>query len=159
MENLSDYREIVDVIKEAGGDPVKRCYQCGLCDTVCPWNRVTKFSMRKIIREATFGMTEIENEDIWRCTTCGRCPQKCPRDVQQIQIGVALRRMATEFKVFPKHVQPIRGVSASLTAEGNPLNEKREDRAKWAEGLGVKTFKEGMEYLYFPCCYLAYDPA
>ncbi|MCL4367832.1 MAG: (Fe-S)-binding protein [Actinobacteria bacterium] len=158
MENLSDYREIVDVIKEAGGDPIKRCFQCGLCDTVCPWNRVMQFSIRKIIREATFGMTEIESEDIWRCTTCGRCPQKCPRDVQQIQSGVALRRMATEFKVFPKHVQPIRTISASLTSEGNPLNEKREDRAKWTEGLSVKMYKEGMEYLYFPCCYLAYDP-
>jgi Fe-S oxidoreductase len=157
VENLSDYREIVDVIKENGGDPVKRCYQCGLCDTVCPWNRVTAFSMRKIIREATFGMTEIESEEIWRCTTCGRCPQQCPRDVQQIESGVALRRMATEFKVFPTHVQPIRGVSASLASEGNPLNEKRADRAKWAEGLGVKPFSEGMEILYFPCCYVAYD--
>jgi Fe-S oxidoreductase len=158
VENLSDYREIVDVIKENGGDPIKRCYQCGLCDTVCPWNRVTNFSMRKVIREATFGMTEIESEDIWRCTTCGKCPQRCPRDVQQIDDAVALRRMATEFKVFPKHVQPIRSISASLTAEGNPLNEKRADRPNWAEGLSVKAFKEGMEYLYFPCCYLAYDP-
>ena len=158
MENLSDYREIVDVIKESGGDLVKRCYQCGLCDTVCPWNRVMNFSMRKVIREATFGMTQIESEDIWRCTTCGKCPQRCPRDVQQIDDAVALRRMATEFKVFPKHVQPIRSISASLTAEGNPLNEKRADRPNWAEGLSVKAFKEGMEYLFFPCCYLAYDP-
>lgn len=158
MENLSDYREIVDVITESGGDAIKRCYQCGLCDTVCPWNKVTNFSMRKVIREATFGMTEIESEDIWRCTTCGKCPQRCPRDVQQIEDAVALRRMATEFKVFPKHVQPIRGISASLQGEGNPLNEKRADRANWTEGLSVKTFKEGMEYLYFPCCYLSYDP-
>ena len=150
MENLSDYREIVDVITESGGDAIKRCYQCGLCDTVCPWNKVTNFSMRKVIREATFGMTEIESEDIWRCTTCGKCPQRCPRDVRQIEDAVALRRMATEFKVFPKHVQPIRGISASLQGEGNPLNEKRADRANWTEGLSVKTFKEGMEYLYFP---------
>jgi len=114
--------------------------------------------MRKIIREATFGMTDIETEDIWRCTTCGRCPQRCPRDVQQIEDTVALRRMATEFKVFPKHVQSIRAITASLQGEGNPLNEKRADRTKWTEGLSVKTFKEGMEYLYFPCCYLSYDP-
>ena len=60
MENLSDYKEIVDVIKETGGDGFKLCYQCGLCDTVCPWNRVRAFSMRKIIREATFGMTQVE---------------------------------------------------------------------------------------------------
>lgn len=158
MENLTDYREIVDVIKESGGDAIKRCYQCGLCDTVCPWNKVRDFSIRKVIRQATFGLTEIESEDIWRCTTCGKCPQRCPRDVRQIESGVALRRMATEFKVFPSSVQPIRTVSASLASEGNPLNEKRADRAKWAEGLSVKPFKEGMEFLYFACCYLCYDP-
>jgi heterodisulfide reductase subunit C len=53
VENVADYKEIVDVIKESGGDGFKFCYQCGLCDTVCPWNRVRTFSMRKIIREAT----------------------------------------------------------------------------------------------------------
>jgi Fe-S oxidoreductase len=65
--------------------------------------------------------------------------------------------MATEFGVFPNSVRPVRGVSSSLTGEGNPLNEERKNRANWAEGLSVKTFTEGMEILYFPCCYLAYD--
>ncbi|MEE8413297.1 MAG: (Fe-S)-binding protein, partial [Dehalococcoidales bacterium] len=31
-------------------------------------------------------------------------------------------------------------------------------RGDWAEGLNVKTFTEGMEILYFPGCYLCYDP-
>ena len=158
MENLADYKEIIEVIKDSGGDLFKRCFQCGLCDTVCPWNRVRDFSMRKIVRQATFGMTEIESEDIWRCTTCGRCPQRCPRDVQQITSGVALRRLATEYGVFPTAVKPIRTISGSLIGEGNPLNEESKDRAKWAEGLGVSPYAEGMEYLYFPGCYLAYDP-
>jgi len=70
VENVADYKEIVDVIKASGGEAFKRCFQCGLCDTVCPWNRVINFSMRKIVRQATFGLTEIESEDIWRCTTC-----------------------------------------------------------------------------------------
>ena len=56
--------------------------------------------MRKLIREATFGMTEIESEEMWRCTTCGKCPQRCPRDVKQIDDMIALRRMATEYKFF-----------------------------------------------------------
>jgi len=30
--------------------------------------------------------------------------------------------MATEFEVFPNSVRPIRGISSSLTGEGNPLN-------------------------------------
>ncbi len=158
MENVADYKEIVDVIKANGGDAFKRCYQCGLCDAVCPWNRVRSFSMRRIVREATFGMTDIESDDIWLCTTCGTCPQQCPRDVRQIESNVALRRIATEYGVFPATARAIRTVSASLRGAGNPLNEKRENRAAWAEGLSVPSFTEEMEILYFPGCYLSYDP-
>jgi Fe-S oxidoreductase len=158
VDNVADYKEIVDVIKANGGTAFTSCYQCGLCDAVCPWNRVRAFSMRKIVREATFGFTDIESDDIWRCTTCGMCPQQCPRDVRQIESGVALRRIATEYGVFANTARPVRGVSSSLAAEGNPLAEKRDNRAAWAEGLSVKPFSEGMEVLYFPGCYLSYDP-
>jgi Fe-S oxidoreductase len=158
VETVAPYQEIIDVIKESGGDAFKRCFQCGLCDTVCPWNRVRSFSMRKIVREATFGLTEIESEDIWRCTTCGRCPQQCPRDVRQIDSGIALRRIATEYQVFPPSVKPVATASASLVGEGNPLSEERKQRAEWAKGLSVKPFSEGMDVLYFPGCYLCYDP-
>jgi Fe-S oxidoreductase len=158
VETVAPYKEIIDVIKESGGEAFKLCFQCGLCDTVCPWNRVRTFSIRKIVRQATFGLTEIESEDIWLCTTCGRCPQQCPRDVQQIESVVSLRRIATEYGVFPKSVTPIRTVRGSLVGEGNPIGEERKKRADWAEGLSVKTFTEGMEILYFPGCYLCYDP-
>ncbi|MEJ2108464.1 MAG: (Fe-S)-binding protein [Acidobacteriota bacterium] len=158
MENIADFKEIVDLIKEKGGEAFRVCYQCGLCDTVCPWNRVRAFSMRRLIREATFGLTEIESEDIWRCTTCGRCPQRCPRGVGILEVGVASRRLATEFEVFPSAVRPIRGISSSLQADGNPLNEDRSKRADWAEGLAVGTFTDEMEILYFPGCYPSYDP-
>jgi Fe-S oxidoreductase len=158
VENLADYKEIIDVIKENGGDAFKRCFQCGLCDTVCPWNRVRNFSMRKIVRQATFGMTEIDNEDIWLCTTCGRCPQQCPRDVKQIDSVVALRRVATEYGVFPKSVTPVRTIRGSLVGQGNTLSEERVRRGEWAKGLSVSAFSEGMDILYFPGCYPSYDP-
>jgi Fe-S oxidoreductase len=158
VETVAPYKEIIDVIKASGGDAFKRCFQCGLCDVVCPWNRVRTFSMRKLVREATFGLTDIESEEMWLCTTCGRCPQQCPRDVKQIESGVALRRIATEYGVFPKPVTPIRTIRGSLVGEGNPLNEERAKRANWAEGLSVKPFEEGMEILYFPGCYPSYDP-
>lgn len=158
METVAPFKEVIDEIKEKGGDAVKLCYQCGKCDTVCPWNRVRKFSMRKLIREATFGLSEIEREEIWRCTTCGRCPQKCPRDVRQIDDMVSLRRMATGYGVFPGSVKSYRAISTALAGQGNPFNEDRKTRADWAEGLSVKKFKEGMDILYFPCCYCSYDP-
>jgi Fe-S oxidoreductase len=158
VETVAPFKEVIDEIKEAGGEAYRFCFQCGLCDTVCPWNRVRDFSIRKIIREATFGLTEIDGEDIWRCTTCGRCPERCPRGVKQIEVGVSLRRVASEYEVFPASVRSARTARASLISEGNPLQGERGKRAEWAKDLSVKTYTEGMEVLYFVGCYLSYDP-
>ncbi len=158
METLAPFTEVIDEIKAAGGDIFRFCYQCGKCDTVCPWNEVRDFSMRRIIREAAFGLSEIEGEDIWRCTTCGRCPDQCPRGVKQIDISVSLRRVASDYEIFPQSVKSARTARASLISEGNPLQGEREHRADWAKDQGVETFSEGMELLYFAGCYLSYDP-
>ena len=158
METVAPFIEVIDEIKEAGGEIFKLCFQCGLCDAVCPWNKVRTFSMRKIIREAAFGLTEIDGEDIWRCTTCGACPAQCPRGVKQIDVSVALRRVASEYEVFPASVRSARTARASLISEGNPLQGERNKRADWANGLSVKTYTEGMEVLYFVGCYFSYDP-
>jgi Fe-S oxidoreductase len=71
---------------------------------------------------------------------------------------IALRRVATGYNVFPAAVKPYRAVSSGLAGQGNPFNEDRKTRADWAEGLSVKPFAEGMDVLYFPCCYTCYDP-
>lgn len=158
METVAPFIEVIEEIKEAGGEIYKMCFQCGLCDAVCPWNRVRPFSMRKLIREAAFGLTEIEGEDIWRCTTCGTCPTQCPRGVKQIDISVALRRVASEYEVFPASVKSARTARASLISEGNPLQYDRAKRAEWAKGQPIKRYEEGMEALYFVGCYFSYDP-
>jgi Fe-S oxidoreductase len=158
VETIAPFLEVIDEINAAGGDVFKLCFQCGLCDTVCPWNRVRPFSMRKLIREAAFGLSEVEGEDIWRCTTCGACPAQCPRGVKQIDMAVALRRVATEYELFPPSVKSARTARASLLSEGNPLQGDRKKRADWAKDLSVKPYAEGMESLYFVGCYLSYDP-
>lgn len=158
METVVPFKEIIELIKASGGEAFKLCYQCGMCDTVCPWNKVRPFSMRKLIRQAAFGLTEIESEEMWLCATCGRCPQVCPRGVKIVECGVSLRKIATEYGVFPGSAEPVPGISSSLKGYGNPLNEERKGRADWAEGLGVKPFRTEMEYLYFPGCYPCFDP-
>ena len=158
METIAPFIEVVDEIKEAGGEVFKLCFQCGLCDAVCPWNTVRKFSMRKLIREAAFGLSEIDGEDLWRCTTCGTCPEQCPRGVQQIDVSVSLRRVAAAYEVFPTSVRSARTARASLISEGNPLQGERKERSAWASGLSVKPYAEGMEVLYFVGCYFSYDP-
>lgn len=158
MEAVAPFPEIVESIREAGASTYTLCYQCGLCDVVCPWNRVRPFSMRKIIREATFGLTEVEGEEIWRCTTCGTCTAHCPRGVEHVELGVALRRVASDYGIFPGSVRPVRGVRGSLASDGNPLNYERAKRGDWAKGIPVKPFTEGTEFLYFVGCYYSYDP-
>ncbi len=157
MDTETPIKEVIEEIKEFGGEAVQYCYQCGKCDTVCPWNKVINFSIRRLIREAAFGIPEIELEEVWRCTTCGKCPRECPRDVKQIDDVVAMRRIAAEYGVSSTLLKPVRSASASLTAEGNPFVQDRSRRADWAEGYNVKTFDEEMEILYFPCCYVSYD--
>jgi len=158
VETVAPFIEVIDEIKDAGGEIVKMCFQCGLCDAVCPWNRVRDFSMRRLIREAAFGLSEVEGEDIWRCTTCGTCPEQCPRGVKQIDVSVSLRRVAAEYELFPTSVRSARTARASIISEGNPLQGERAKRSDWAQGLPVKPYTEGMEILYFVGCYLSYDP-
>jgi Fe-S oxidoreductase len=158
VETVTPFADIAQEIKEAGGEAFKFCYQCGKCDVVCPWNRVTNFSMRKIIWQAALGLPEIELDDIWRCTTCGECPSHCPRGVEQIEVAVALRRIASSYNVFPGAAKALPAVRASLSSDGNPLGEARDERDAWAKDLSVKPFAEGMEILYFVGCYYSYDP-
>ena len=158
MQPVAPFIEVLEEIKESGGDIYRLCFQCGMCDVVCPWNQVRQFSIRKIIREASFGLTEIESEDIWLCTTCGICYEKCPRGVKQIDLGVALRKLATNYDVVHASAKPARAARASLVNEGNPLNRNRAERADWTEGLSVKPFTEETEILFFGCCYLSFDP-
>ncbi|MFC1886664.1 (Fe-S)-binding protein, partial [Thermodesulfobacteriota bacterium] len=126
---------------------------CGLCDTVCPWNHVTNFMVRKLVRQAQFGISEMDAE-IWRCTTCGNCIDGCPRGVGIIDIVLALRRISSTYNLLPKSV---RATIGSLYAEGNPWGGKRSKRSDFTKTLKIKTFNEDMDILYFPCCTHIYD--
>jgi Fe-S oxidoreductase len=155
---LSLFKDVIEGIQESGGDAFKFCYQCGTCETVCPWNQVRQFFVRRIINQAKFGVVPFESEDIWLCATCGRCPQRCPRGVEIIDVMRALRRLMIPDGVVPASIPSLRSTMTSLASVGNPWGQEPEDRAKWAQDLGVKEFNEETELLYFPCCYPSYDP-
>jgi len=155
---LEPFKVVIDGIKEAGGEADKFCYQCGKCETLCPWNRVRKFYVRKIINQAKFGVVPFEDEDIWLCTTCRNCVQRCPRGVEIIDVMRSLRRVMVPDGVVPASIPSLRSVMTSLASVGNPWGQEPNDRANWAKELGVKEFTEGTEVLYFPCCYPSYEP-
>jgi len=48
-------KEVVDIVKEEGGEILKLCYQCGICTAVCPWNLVRSFIVRRIMHQGQLG--------------------------------------------------------------------------------------------------------
>jgi len=155
---LTPFKVVIDGIKEAGGEADKLCYQCGKCDTVCPWNRVRKFLVRKMINQAKFGTVPFESEDLWLCVSCRQCVQKCPRGVEIIDVMRAMRRLLVPDGVVPASIPNLRGIMTSIASVGNPWGQEPNDRLNWAKDLSVKEFTEGTETLYFPCCYPSYEP-
>ena len=155
---LAPFKDVIDGIKETGGEAFKLCYQCGLCETACPWNRVRNFPVRSIIHQAQLGVADFGSEDLWLCATCGACVERCPRGVAIIDVMRAMRRLLVPDGVVPASIPNLRSVMTSIASTGNPWQQETEDRANWAKDLGVKEFSEGTELLYFSCCTPAYDP-
>jgi Fe-S oxidoreductase len=157
MSAVAPLPEGEQLIKEAGGEVLQLCFQCGLCAATCPWNMVRNFMVRRIMHEAQLGVTDFAAEDAWTCVTCRACVQCCPRGVEIIDVMRAVRRVIVSLGVgiIPHAL----GISAkNIAAVGNPLGEEPQKRDDWSKDLEVKRFAPGTEILYFPCCVPAYDP-
>jgi len=157
MQVITPLKEVVDIIKETGGEELKLCYQCGLCTGVCPWNTVRSFLVRRILHQAQLGLVDFEDEDMWLCVTCRACVERCPRSVGIIDIMKALRRGITELGIA-KVPDSLRITIKNISGTGNPLGEPPENRANWAKDLDIKEYTEGTEWLYFTGCMASYDP-
>jgi Fe-S oxidoreductase len=154
METVAPLKDGVDLIKDRGGETSTLCFQCGLCSSACPWNSIKPFITHKLMRQAQFGLYELENDEWWWCTTCRKCVERCPRGVEIAQVQRSVRELATEWNANPAS---IRSVTTSLSTLGNPWQGEKDERTKWTSGLDVKQYSQGMDLLYYPCCTVAYD--
>jgi Fe-S oxidoreductase len=114
--------------------------------------------MRKIVRQATFRHDRDRKRRHLALHHLRPLPPALPPGVSQIESGVALRRIATEYGVFPTARSSPSAPHQRQPDRRRQSAAKSRNRAKWAEGLGVKPFSEEMEILYFPGCYLSFDP-
>jgi Fe-S oxidoreductase len=157
MEVAEPIKEASDMIKDAGGEAFKLCFQCGLCTVSCPWNSVRSFMPHKMVCEARYGLADLEDEGWWLCSTCNMCVSRCPRGVGITDILRAVRSIMLEYQ-YSMAPDSLRSALGSLSGEGNPWGEKRGKRADWVRDLDIKTFTPDMDLVYFPCCVPAYDP-
>lgn len=154
---IAPFKEAIEMIKEAGGEAFRTCFQCGLCTASCPWNNVRTFLPHKKITESKFGLVDLGEEDWWLCSTCHMCVSRCPRGIAITDVIRAVRNITLE-SVVRAVPASLRNAMGSLKNAGNPWGGAREDRANWTRDLAVPTVGEGTEMLYFSCCVPAFDP-
>ena len=148
--------ELVEMIEEAGGETNRLCYQCSTCSGVCPWNRVTDFRVRELIRLVQLGLDGYEGDELWKCVTCGHCVEQCPRGVEIIDLIRTVRELMNDMGTVPGL---IRSALGSTQSNGNPWSGDAEDRRKWAGEHPLPAFDAAEhEFLLFQCCTPAYDP-
>ena len=152
-QTVTPYLEMSQAIMEAGGEALKKCYQCGTCSGTCPWTPITHFNIRKLVRYGQLGLDGIE-EFMWGCSTCRFCVERCPRGVELIDIVTAIRNVYSGGGLLP---QSLRSFVGSLSARGNPWSGDQAKRNEWAKEQ-YPVYSPDKEYLFWTCCTICYDP-
>lgn len=108
--------EFIKYLKSAGGDTLKKCYQCATCSVVCPLSTDTKPFPRKEMIWAQWGLKEklVADPDIMLCHQCGDCTNNCPRGAKPGDVLGAIRAYAYTHFGFPQGL-------AKLCSQGKNL--------------------------------------
>jgi Fe-S oxidoreductase len=149
-------RVTVEEVREKAGELFMTCMQCGTCTSVCPWNQLSSFNPRRILRQISLGNgTERSvDEAVWSCVTCNSCGTQCPRGIELVDVIRAVREHNIERESIPEYLDtPL----YSLIQNGNPWNGDREKRLQWAKAITIPPFSAEHEYCLFTCCTSAYD--
>ncbi len=141
-------------VQEISGETLSLCYQCGTCTAQCPLG----VPIRRLIRSSQLGLEDftLANTDLWKCATCKLCETTCPRGVRITDIVHALRVLGHEEKKNPNKLEE---ALWGVYENGNPWGGKKNQRAAWAENLGIKDAqKSKAKYLLYVGCATSYDP-
>lgn len=143
-----------DRVNDLTGNAGNVCFQCGVCTAKCPIGQYTDnpLNMRQLIRSAQLGTDY--GEDLWSCATCRLCENTCPRGVDIVDVTLGLRSLAFEDRKVPDRISKILW---DIYDDGNPWGGKKKERAKWADGMGIKDAREGVEVLLYVGCEASYD--
>ncbi len=98
--NVQPDIDFIKDMKEAGGDTLKKCFQCATCSVVCPLSTDEHPFPRQQMILSQWGMKEkvIGDPSVYLCHQCGDCTAYCPRGAQPGDVLGAIR--ATAYKHF-----------------------------------------------------------
>ena len=90
-------------LQAAGGDAVKKCYQCATCSVACPLSPPENPYPRKEMVWAQWGLKDklMNDIDVWLCHNCGTCSDLCPRGAKPGDTLAAIRNMTYRKLVGP----------------------------------------------------------
>ena len=153
------------------------CTECGRCQDVCPAYATGKALSPKLlimgIRDQLFAEgsvalaggdlaslvpNAVTDDVVWDCVTCGACVHECPVSIEHVDHIVDLRRnlVMVESRLPTETETMLRDVERGSNPWGKPQNE----RASWADGLGVRVLEPGdpaPDVLYWVGCAAAFD--
>ncbi len=151
------------------------CTMCGRCEQACPaYMQQTPLNPKNVILKLRYHMHALDKPqpgvelaamiggvidpaELWSCTTCMACVKECPVFIPIVQDIVDMRRyLSLSEGSIPSSAQV---AMRNTTNAGNPWGQPQADRAKWTEGLGVKSMAEAkqVEVLYWVGCAGSYD--
>lgn len=101
--NVQPDLEFINYLKGAGGDTLKKCYQCATCSVVCPLSTEDKPFPRKEMIWAQWGLKDklVADPDVFLCHQCGDCTAYCPRGAKPGDVLGAIRAYAYTFYGWP----------------------------------------------------------
>lgn len=95
--------DFIKYMKSAGGDTLKKCYQCATCSVVCPLSEDKKPFPRKEMIWAQWGLKDklVADADVLLCHQCGDCTAHCPRGAKPGDVLGAIRAYMYTHYGFP----------------------------------------------------------
>jgi quinone-modifying oxidoreductase subunit QmoC len=96
--------QFIKDLQAAGGESLKKCYQCATCSVVCPLSPEDNPYPRKEMIWAQWGLKDklVGDLDMWLCHNCGTCSDMCPRGAKPADLMAAMRNMAYQNIAQPR---------------------------------------------------------